>query len=184
MQCRITNAAFGLNVTEHRPVILAVLLFKRSSITAVITWKNYSEFTRIVVLLASVLPLQTLEISVAMVGINEVRKSNAALHARDGDFVAVFVGGTSGIGEATAKELAKAIKKPTIHLVGRNQAAGSKILEELKSANPDGAFHFIQSDVSLLRNVDEVCSEIKQKEKAIDLLFLSTGHLATSKQSK
>ncbi|KAB8258620.1 hypothetical protein BDV32DRAFT_139510 [Aspergillus pseudonomiae] len=118
-----------------------------------------------------------------MVGINEVRKSNAALHARDGDFVAVFVGGTSGIGEATAKELAKAIKKPTIHLVGRNQAAGSKILEELKSANPDGTFHFIQSDVSLLHNVDEVCSEIKQKEKAIDLLFLSTGHLATSKQN-
>ncbi|KAK6811789.1 hypothetical protein RU639_012348 [Aspergillus parasiticus] len=118
-----------------------------------------------------------------MVGINEVRKSNAALHAREGDFVAVFVGGTSGIGEATAKELAKAIKKPTIHLVGRNQAAGSRILEELKSANPDGTFHFIQSDVSLLRNVDEACSEIKQKEKAIDLLFLSTGHLAASKQN-
>ncbi|KAF7626458.1 putative short-chain dehydrogenases/reductase [Aspergillus flavus] len=118
-----------------------------------------------------------------MVGINEVRKSNVALHAREGDFVAVFVGGTSGIGEATAKELAKTIKKPTIHLVGRNQAAGSKILEELKSANPDGTFHFIQSDVSLLRNVDEACSEIKQKEKAIDLLFLSTGHLAASKQN-
>ncbi|KAE8315365.1 hypothetical protein BDV41DRAFT_185398 [Aspergillus transmontanensis] len=118
-----------------------------------------------------------------MVGINEVRKSNAALHAREGDFVAVFVGGTSGIGEATAKELAKAIKKPTIHLVGRNQAAGSRILEELKSANPDGTFHFIQSDVSLLRNVDEACSEIKQKEKAVDLLFLSTGHLAASKQN-
>ncbi|KAE8368051.1 hypothetical protein BDV27DRAFT_122927 [Aspergillus caelatus] len=118
-----------------------------------------------------------------MVGINEVRKSNAALHTRDGEFVAVFVGGTSGIGEATAKELAKAIKKPTIHLVGRNQAAGSKILEELKSANPDGTFYFVQSDVSLLRNVDEACSEIKQKEKAIDLLFLSTGHLATSKQN-
>lgn len=123
-------------------------------------------------------------VSVTMVGINEVRKSNVALHAREGDFVAVFVGGTSGIGEATAKELAKTIKKPTIHLVGRNQAAGSKILEELKSANPDGTFHFIQSDVSLLRNVDEACSEIKQKEKAIDLLFLSTGHLAASKQSK
>ncbi|KAE8341575.1 hypothetical protein BDV24DRAFT_132216 [Aspergillus arachidicola] len=118
-----------------------------------------------------------------MVGINEVRKSNAALHAREGDFVAVFVGGTSGIGEATAKELAKTIKKPTIHLVGRNQAAGSKIIEELKSANPDGTFHFIQSDVSLLRNVDEACSEIKQKERVIDLLFLSTGHLAASKQN-
>ncbi|KAB8226573.1 hypothetical protein BDV33DRAFT_162440 [Aspergillus novoparasiticus] len=118
-----------------------------------------------------------------MVGINEVRKSNAALHAREGDFVAVFVGGTSGIGEATAKELAKSIKKPTIHLVGRNQAAGSKILEELQSVNPNGTFHFIQSDVSLLRNVDEACSEIKQKEKVIDLLFLSTGHLAASKQN-
>ncbi|KAB8235843.1 putative short-chain dehydrogenases/reductase [Aspergillus alliaceus] len=118
-----------------------------------------------------------------MVGINEVRRSNATLHARNGSFVAVFVGGTSGIGEATAKELTKVIKKPTIHLIGRNAVAGSKILEELKSANPEGTFHFIQSDISLLKNVDEACSEIKQKEKAIDLLFLSTGHLATSKQN-
>ncbi|KAE8151344.1 hypothetical protein BDV25DRAFT_152802 [Aspergillus avenaceus] len=117
-----------------------------------------------------------------MVGLSEVRKSNSVLHSRDGDFVAVFVGGTSGIGEATAKELAKVVKKPTIHLVGRNEASGSRILEELKAANPEGTFHFIQSDVSLIKNVDQACSEIKQKEKAIDLLFLSTGHLATSKK--
>ncbi|KAE8354415.1 hypothetical protein BDV28DRAFT_85014 [Aspergillus coremiiformis] len=118
-----------------------------------------------------------------MVGISDVRKSNSSLHTRNDDYIAVFVGGTSGIGEATAKELAKVVKKPTIHLVGRNQAAGSKILAELKAANPEGTFYFIQSDVSLLQNVDKACSEIKQKEKAIDLLFLSTGHLAMSKQN-
>ncbi|KAF7590367.1 hypothetical protein BBP40_002919 [Aspergillus hancockii] len=118
-----------------------------------------------------------------MVGLDDVLKSNSTLHSHHPNFVAVFVGGTSGIGEATAKELAKVIKKPTIHLVGRNPAAGSKILEELKSANPEGTFHFIQSDVSLLQNVDKACSEIKQKEKSIDLLFLSTGNLSTSKQN-
>lgn len=116
-----------------------------------------------------------------MVGLTDVRRSNSALSSGNPDFVAVFVGATSGIGASTAKQLARAVQKPTIHLVGRNPVAGSRILEELKTANPNGSFNFIQADVSLLRNVDDVCGVIKSKEKAVDLLFLTTGHLAMSK---
>ncbi|PWY83598.1 short-chain dehydrogenases/reductase [Aspergillus heteromorphus CBS 117.55] len=114
--------------------------------------------------------------------LSQVRQSNGTLGASRREMVAVFVGGTSGIGEATAKQLARAVPKPTIHLVGRNPAAGSRILEELRAANPDGSFSFVQSDVSLLRNVDKACAEIREKEKHIDLLFMSTGHLAMSRK--
>lgn len=117
-----------------------------------------------------------------MVGLTQVRSSNSALNSRNPHFVAVFVGGTSGIGEYTAKQLANSVKQPTIHLVGRNPAAGSRIVEELKAANPNGSFNFIQSDLSLLRNVDDVCAVIKNKEESIDLLFMTIGHLATSKK--
>ncbi|RAK84728.1 short-chain dehydrogenases/reductase [Aspergillus costaricaensis CBS 115574] len=113
--------------------------------------------------------------------LSQVRQSNTALGAQRQKMVAVFVGGTSGIGEATAKQMALAVKQPTIHLVGRNPASGSRVLEELRASNPNGSFHFIQSDVSLLRSVDKACAEITDKEKQIDLLFMSTGHLSLSK---
>ncbi|PKY02310.1 putative short-chain dehydrogenases/reductase [Aspergillus campestris IBT 28561] len=117
-----------------------------------------------------------------MATINQARQSNASLNDYRPDYVAVFVGATSGIGEATTRELATVVKKPTIYLIGRNETTGSKIIDELKASNPEGSFHFIQSDVSLLSNVDEACSKIKAHEKAVDLLFLSTGHLHMSKE--
>ncbi|GJP88564.1 short-chain dehydrogenases/reductase [Aspergillus niger] len=113
--------------------------------------------------------------------LSQVRQSNTALGAQRQKMVAVFVGGTSGIGEATAKQMALAVKQPTIHLVGRNPASGSRVLEELRASNPNGSYNFIQSDVSLLRSVDKACEEITDKEKQIDLLFMSTGHLSLSK---
>lgn len=116
-----------------------------------------------------------------MAKLDQVRASNAAINAQNPELVAVFVGATSGIGEGTAKELATAVRKPTIHLIGRNEATASKILDELKAANPEGSFHFIKSDVSLLKNVDKACAEIKQKEESIDLLFLSAGYMGFSK---
>ncbi|KAK1145888.1 hypothetical protein N8T08_003834 [Aspergillus melleus] len=116
-----------------------------------------------------------------MAKLDQVRTSNAAINSQRPELVAVFVGATSGIGEGTAKELANTVKKPTIHLIGRNEATGSRILDELKAANPEGSFHFIKSDVSLLKNVDKACDEIKKKEESIDLLFMSTGYMGFSK---
>ena len=34
---------------------------------------------------------------------------------------------------------------------------------------------FIKADVSLIHVVDDICEEIKAKEKAINILFLSAG---------
>lgn len=41
--------------------------------------------------------------------------------------------------------------------------------------NPDGQVDFITSDVSLLREVDDACRVIQQKEGKVNLLCLSPG---------
>ena len=53
-----------------------------------------------------------------MVNIDTIRESNAKgkqLH----DLVAIFVGGTNGIGESTAKEFFKRTTRPKAYIVGR-----------------------------------------------------------------
>ena len=116
--------------------------------------------------------------------LQRTRQANTTVRRRRSKLVAVFVGGTSGIGAATAKQLAQTVESPTIYLVGRNGSAGSRVIEELNTLNPRGTFEFIQSDVSLLREVDAACQEIQKKEHQVDLLFMTPGHLATRKNGK
>ena len=112
-----------------------------------------------------------------MVAINAIRASNAQLKASLPNPVAVFVGATGGIGESTVKQLAANSVQPTLYIVGRNKTAGARIVEELKSINAAGLYNFISADVSLLRNVDKVCDEIKANEQRLGLLFLSQGYI-------
>ena len=53
-----------------------------------------------------------------MVSSESVRASNSQGH-RIRDFVAIFVGGTGGIGESTTLELFKRTVRPRIYIVGR-----------------------------------------------------------------
>lgn len=113
-----------------------------------------------------------------MVKIQDVRASNANIKSTFPNPVAVFIGATSGIGQNALEQLVENAVKPTIYLVGRSQKAGAEIVKNLNKSNPDGSYNFISSDVTLIANVDKVCSEIKLKEKKIDLLVLSPGYLA------
>jgi NADP-dependent 3-hydroxy acid dehydrogenase YdfG len=92
--------------------------------------------------------------------------------------VAVFVGGTSGVGEYTLLKLAKYASKLRVYIVGRSQESADRIIKECKLLNPDGKFQFIRSDISLLANVDDVCRQIMRKETAINILFQSQGSMA------
>ncbi|KAH7013651.1 hypothetical protein EDB80DRAFT_762242 [Ilyonectria destructans] len=56
-------------------------------------------------------------------------------------------------------------------------AAGDRLQQELKTLNSEGTYNFIKTDLSLLKNVDDVCRDIKSKEKAINVLFMSQGTL-------
>ncbi|KAJ5325868.1 uncharacterized protein MYU51_001103 [Penicillium brevicompactum] len=112
-----------------------------------------------------------------MVSFETVQSSNAALKNYGPNLVGVFVGGTSGIGESTARAFVKHASSPRVYLVGRSETRASQIIEELRALNPDGQISFIKSDVSRLQDVDQACKEIQSKEDKINLLVLSAGIL-------
>ena len=119
-----------------------------------------------------------------MVTLSAAEASNAKIASSlPNGMVAVFVGGTSGIGEYTLKNFAQHAKKPRIYLVGRSQDAASRIISECTKLNPNGQYIFIQSDVSLLKNVIPVCEQILSKEKCINLLFQTQGGLQMESES-
>ncbi|EHK47013.1 hypothetical protein TRIATDRAFT_45904 [Trichoderma atroviride IMI 206040] len=111
-----------------------------------------------------------------MVSLSQVRASNSLISSTFSEkLVAVFVGGTSGIGEETAKCLAKYAKSSRIYIAGRSRDAGDRVLAECKRINPSGQYIFCKSDASLIRGADELCNEIKKEEGFINLLVMSQG---------
>ena len=110
-----------------------------------------------------------------MVSLSNVRTHNATLKTTIPKAVAVFVGGTSGIGLSTATEFVRNTQAPHVYLVGRNEAAASETIRKLTGLNPESRVEFLKSDISLLRNVDDVCAQIKAKEQRLNLLFMTSG---------
>lgn len=112
-----------------------------------------------------------------MVNLPDIRSSNTQIATALPGLVAVFVGATSGIGEATLIEFARYVRQPLVYFACRSQEAGDRI--QARRLNLEGKFIFIRADLSLIRNVDQVCDNIQKKEKTINLLFLSCGTART-----
>lgn len=111
-----------------------------------------------------------------MVSLDAINSSNSLISSTlPPGLVALFVGATSGIGETTLKTFAKYTRQPRAYFIGRSQNAADRIRAECKEINPAGEFIFLKADVSLIHVVDEVCKEIKAKERVINVLFLSAG---------
>ncbi|KAL5046358.1 hypothetical protein BDW71DRAFT_182035 [Aspergillus fruticulosus] len=115
-----------------------------------------------------------------MVYLDEVKQTNSALRTHGLGLVGVFVGGTSGIGEATARSFVRHATAPRVYLVGRNENQASKIIHELNALNPESKTTFLKCDVSLLKKVDEACKQIQEKEEKVNVLVLTSG-MMTSK---
>ena len=113
-----------------------------------------------------------------MVSLTEVQSSNSLVpSALPSGLVAVFVGATNGIGETTLKQFAKYTRQPHVYFIGRSQEAGDRIKAECEELNKEGQYEFIKADVSLIKAVDDICRDIKSKEQAINLLFLTQGSM-------
>ncbi|KAK5094043.1 hypothetical protein LTR70_005485 [Exophiala xenobiotica] len=113
-----------------------------------------------------------------MVSYEEVQASNSQIVTTlPAGLVAVFIGGTNGIGEYTLKQFARHTKQPRVYIIGRSEDAGDRIRKECETLNPNGSFKFTKSDTSLICNVDELCRVIKAREKEINLLFMTIGTL-------
>lgn len=116
-----------------------------------------------------------------MLSLSSIRASNAAFnHSVSHPPVAVFVGGTSGIGEGMARTFAEHTKgNSSIIIVGRNRAAADAILASLpKPAEKDNlkvAREFIQCDVTLMKNVKNTAQDILSRHSKINYLIMSPG---------
>lgn len=62
----------------------------------------------------------------------------------------------------------------------RSQDKADSLCKELEDLNPGSQAIFIKKDISILRNVDEVCEELQRREKKINILFLSAGYMSLS----
>lgn len=102
--------------------------------------------------------------------------------------VAVFIGGTQGIGHFTLSVLSKvcATNKVslTAYVVGRSAEKAEGVLSECSRNHPEGQFTFVQAkDLTSIIDVDKVSNEILNLERSkggdarIDLLVLTQGQV-------
>ncbi|KAH0337340.1 hypothetical protein KCU81_g8145, partial [Aureobasidium melanogenum] len=114
-----------------------------------------------------------------MVSLESIRTSNLEASNLE-NLVAVFVGGTHGVAESTIRELFMRTTTPRAYIIGRSQEKAENLCKELEDLNPGSKAIFINKDISVLKNVDDVCLELQHREKKINILFLSAGYMSLS----
>ncbi|KAF8201878.1 hypothetical protein K438DRAFT_2015331 [Mycena galopus ATCC 62051] len=109
--------------------------------------------------------------------------------------VAVFVGGTSGVGQGMVEAFARYVRgRAHIIIVGRNEHAAASILARLpkpdalefddasgggsgtENATKGWKHEFVPCDVSLMANVRAACAEIRARCARINVLVLTAGY--------
>ncbi|KAF9477269.1 NAD(P)-binding protein [Pholiota conissans] len=113
-----------------------------------------------------------------MPSLTAIRALNATLKRSTSHIpVAIFVGGTSGIGQGMAEIFAANTKGNShIVIVGRNRTAAEKILSSFPK--PDSGSvnrEFVQCDVTLMKNVHQATTEILGRYPKINYLVMSPG---------
>lgn len=84
---------------------------------------------------------------------------------------AVVTGGTSGIGRATAIELAR--RGAHVVVLGRDEGKGGKVEAELRALA--GAGGFLRADLSLIGETRRTVATIEERLPTLDALILSAG---------
>ncbi|KAG6879025.1 hypothetical protein C0992_005775 [Termitomyces sp. T32_za158] len=109
--------------------------------------------------------------------LDAVRTANAAFEPAYTP-VAIFVGGTSGIGQGIAEAFARHTKgNAHIILIGRNRAAAESIIAQFpKPAGSTKYTHeFVQCDVTRMKNVESVTKDLLARVPKINFLVMSPG---------
>lgn len=72
-------------------------------------------------------------------------------------------------------KMARLTIKPKIYTIGSDSSAAERIIAECRVLNSGREYVFLQKRLDLLRSVQDVCEEIKSREKSINLLMPSAG---------
>ena len=111
-----------------------------------------------------------------MPSLSSVRQSNATFSPATPP-VAIFIGGTSGIGQGTAQAFARHTKgNAHIILVGRNRAAAEAIIETFPR-HENSNYEFVHCDASLIKNIPETTSTLLARLPKVNYLVLTCGVL-------
>lgn len=91
--------------------------------------------------------------------------------------VALFFGGTSGIGKATAQAFAR-YTKGNAHIIicGRNRTAAESIIASFPKSSK-GHYEFIECDATLMKNVQATTSKLLSTLPKLNFVVASAGFL-------
>jgi short-subunit dehydrogenase involved in D-alanine esterification of teichoic acids len=115
-----------------------------------------------------------------------LRASNTELVGKlPGKPVAVFVGGTSGIGQGMAETFAEWRQgRAHIVIVGRNEAAAKDIISQFPKvpASEQGqwSYEFVKCDATLMKEVKKASEEILSRHPKVNFLVMSQGFFSMS----
>lgn len=95
--------------------------------------------------------------------------------------VAIFAGGTSGVGQGMVEAFARYVQgRAHIIIIGRNEHAAADIIARLPKppgGEADGWKHeFVACDTTLMANVRAACADIRAKCARINFLVLTAGY--------
>lgn len=113
-----------------------------------------------------------------MSALADVRASNAAALASLSFLpIALFIGGTSGIGRAAAQAFARYTNgKAHIVIIGRNAGAAAATISSFPPS-PAGATHeFVECDASLMANVRDTAAALRARLPRVHFVVLSAGY--------
>jgi NAD(P)-dependent dehydrogenase (short-subunit alcohol dehydrogenase family) len=85
----------------------------------------------------------------------------------------LVTGGTDGIGKAIASELAT--RGAAVVIVGRDAAKGARAERELRAIAGHPGVHFLQADLSLMRDTDRLADDILARVAKLHRLVLCAG---------
>jgi NAD(P)-dependent dehydrogenase (short-subunit alcohol dehydrogenase family) len=114
-----------------------------------------------------------------MPSIEDAKRSNATFKPSYSSIpVAVFFGGTSGVGEAMVKAFAFHVSgRAHVIIIGRNEAVAKKTLDGLpKSEDPNLIRDFISLDFLSMNNLKEGAQALSKRVEKINYLILSAGY--------
>ncbi len=93
----------------------------------------------------------------------------------------MVTGATGGIGEVTARELAR--QGATVIIVGRNPQKCATVVEQIQQSTGNPNVEFMLADLSVQAQIRQLVAQFKQKYNRLDVLVNNAGGLFVQRQA-